>query len=73
MTLAAGLDVTPVRWRRFECLLSQEQLAAAVFASRQTIRSIELGRSTPSVSLALAIARVLDTTVEELFSAADYR
>ncbi len=73
MTLAAGYDATPVRWRRFECLLSQEELAAAVFASRQTIRSIELGRSTPSVSLALAIARVLDSTVEELFSAADLR
>ena len=73
MTLVAGYDATPVRWRRFECFLSQEELAAAVFASRQTIRSIELGRSTPSVSLALAIARVLDSTVEELFSAAELR
>lgn len=73
MTLAAGLDLTRVRWRRYECLLSQQQLAAAVFASRQTIRSIELGRSTPSVSLALAIARALDATVEELFSADDHR
>jgi putative transcriptional regulator len=73
MTLAPGPDATPVRWRRVVCLLSQEELAAAVFASRQTIRSIELGRSIPSVSLALAIARVLDSTVEDLFSAAELR
>ncbi len=73
MTLVADVDVTPMRWRRYQCLLSQEQLAAAVSASRQTIRSIELSRSTPSVTLALAIARALDATVEELFSAEEYR
>ena len=73
MTAADAFDATPMRWRRYECLLSQERLAAAVFASRQTIRSIELGRSIPSVTLALAIARVLESTVEELFSAAEHR
>jgi hypothetical protein len=31
--------------------MSQTELAAAVCASRQTIRSIELERSTPSVNL----------------------
>jgi putative transcriptional regulator len=71
--LAAPIDATPVRWRRFVCLLSQEELAASVLASRQTIRSIELGRSIPSVTLALAIARALDSTVEELFSSSDCR
>jgi putative transcriptional regulator len=48
--------------------MSQAELAAAVHASRQTIRSIELERSTPSVNLALAIARALGSTVEDLFS-----
>jgi putative transcriptional regulator len=69
MTVAARWDPTPVWWRRHECCLSQQQLAAAVCASRQTIRSLERGRSTPSVTLALAIARALDSTVEELFAA----
>ncbi len=57
-----------MRWLRHCRGLSQTELAAAVFASRQTIRSIELERSTPSVNLALAIARALGSTVEDLFS-----
>jgi putative transcriptional regulator len=48
--------------------MSQADLATAVCASRQTIRSVELERSTPSVNLALAIARALGSTVEDLFS-----
>ena len=43
------------------------ELADAVGASRATISRIELRRSIPSVSLALALARRLDATVEELF------
>ena len=35
--------------------------------SRQTINSIEKGRSLPSLPLALALARYFDTTVEEMF------
>jgi DNA-binding XRE family transcriptional regulator len=57
-----------MRWLRYCRGMSQADLAAAVSASRQTIRSIELERSTPSVSLALAIARALGSTVEDLFS-----
>ena len=67
--LVAPLDTTPIRWRRILCLLSQAELAAAVHSTPKTIRQIELGRSLPSVSLAIAIARALDTTVEELFAA----
>jgi putative transcriptional regulator len=73
MRFMAAWDATPMRLRRYQRFLSQAELAAAVSASRQTIRSIELSRSTPSVTLALAIARALDSTVEELFSAAEYR
>jgi putative transcriptional regulator len=46
---------------------SQAELAELLYVSRQTIVSIENERSIPSVTLALGIARVLDTTVEELF------
>ena len=47
--------------------LSQQQLAEMVSVSRQTIVSIERGDYSPSVKLALLLARKLETTVEELF------
>jgi putative transcriptional regulator len=47
--------------------MSQGQLAAAVDVSRQTINSIEQERYTPSLPLALALARYFETTVEEMF------
>jgi len=49
--------------------LSQGQLAAHVDVSRQTINSIEQERYTPSLPLALALARFFETTVEEMFDA----
>ena len=67
--MVAPPDATPMRWRRtYSCFLSQAELAAAVHSTPKTIRQIELGRSTPSVTLAIAIARALDATVEELFA-----
>jgi putative transcriptional regulator len=47
--------------------LSQGQLAAALDVSRQTINSIEQERYTPSLPLALSLARYFETTVEEMF------
>jgi putative transcriptional regulator len=47
--------------------LSQDELAVIVGTSRETISSLERGASTPSVTLALALAHALDATVEELF------
>jgi putative transcriptional regulator len=58
-----------VRRRRMEHGLSQGQLAAALAVSRQTINSIEQERYTPSLPLALALARFFETTVEEMFDA----
>ena len=49
--------------------LSQGQLAAAMRVSRQTINSIETDRYTPSLPLAIAIARFFGTCVEEIFHA----
>jgi len=57
-----------VRDLRSERGLSQGQLAEAMNVSRQTINSIEQERYTPSLPLALALARYFDTTVEEMFS-----
>jgi putative transcriptional regulator len=47
--------------------LSQGQLAAAMGVSRQTINSIEMGRYTPSLPLAVALARFFGSSVEEMF------
>jgi putative transcriptional regulator len=51
--------------------LSQQQLAEAVDVSRQTINSIEKERYTPSLQLAIALARFFESTVEEVFHADD--
>jgi putative transcriptional regulator len=47
--------------------LSQHELAAELGVSRQTVSSLENRRHVPSVKLALAVARALHTTVEEIF------
>jgi len=51
--------------------LSQQALAKAMQVSRQTINSIETERYTPSLPLAIALARYFDRTVEEVFDADD--
>jgi putative transcriptional regulator len=58
-----------VRELRTEQGLSQGELATAVDVSRQTINSIEQERYTPSLPLALALARYFGSTVEEMFDA----
>ena len=47
--------------------LTQEALAGMVGVSRQSIISIEKGRYSPSVTLALRLARILQVRVEEAF------
>lgn len=47
--------------------IRQEELAAALEVSRQTIGSIENGRYNPSIILAFKIARFFDMTIEEVF------
>lgn len=53
---------------RSELGLTQEELADAVGVSRQTIIAIEKGNYTPSVLLALKIARHFKVRVDEIFS-----
>lgn len=48
--------------------LNQSQLGKLVGASRQTISLIERGDYSPSIVLALKIAKVFNTNVEMLFS-----
>jgi putative transcriptional regulator len=48
--------------------ISQAELAEKMSVSRQTINSIEVERYTPSLPLAMALARFFKATVEEVFS-----
>lgn len=48
--------------------LSQGELAARADVTRQAISSIEANRYLPTTAVALQLARVLNTSVEELFS-----
>ncbi len=47
--------------------IKQEELAAALEVSRQTIGSLENGRYNPSIILAFKIARYFDVSIEEIF------
>ena len=47
--------------------ISQEELAAALEVSRQTIGSLERGRYNPSILLAFKIARYFGLTIEDIF------
>ena len=47
--------------------MTQQDLADAVAVTRQTIIAIEKGSYNPSVGLAMKLAKVLGTTVEDLF------
>lgn len=49
--------------------LSQQRLGEAMDVSRQTINSIEKERYTPSLPLAIALARYFGRPVEEVFDA----
>lgn len=47
--------------------LSQEDLAQLCNVSRQTINAIENSKYDPTLSLAFQLAKVLETTVDDLF------
>lgn len=58
-----------IRRLRFDAdEMTQQQLADQVGVSRQTIVAIEKGKYFPSLELAFRIARVFDSTVEQVFS-----
>ncbi|MBL8871313.1 MAG: helix-turn-helix transcriptional regulator [Planctomycetaceae bacterium] len=47
--------------------ITQQELADRIGVTRQTILSIEKGKYTPSVALALQLAEALSVRVEDLF------
>ena len=58
---------TRIKELRKERKLSQEERAAAVGTTRQTITSIEVGKYTASLPLAYKIARYFGLRIEDVF------
>ncbi len=59
--------VNTVYEMRVRMNMTQEELAAKVGVSRQTIIAIEKGNYVPSVFLSLKIARFFKKSVEDIF------
>ena len=60
-----------IRVARAEVRMTQQQLAEAIGVSRQTINAIESGKFVPSTVLALKMAQIFETPVEEIFMLED--
>lgn len=56
-----------VKIERIKLSMKQEQLASRTGVTRQTIGLIEKGSYNPSLQLCVAIAKVLNKTLDELF------
>ncbi len=56
-----------LRKLRAERAWSQQDLAAKLEVSRQSVNAIETGRYDPSLPLAFRIARLFETTIETIF------
>ena len=60
--------VSRLRELRTRLDMTQAEIGQAAGVTRQTIIAIEKGNYTPSILLALKLARVLKVSVEELFN-----
>jgi putative transcriptional regulator len=60
-----------VRELRLAKGLSQAELGAVLDVSRQTVNAIETGRYSPSLPLAIKLARFFGRSVEEVFHVED--
>ena len=59
---------TRIKEYREKAGLKQSELAELVSARRETIVHLENGRYNPSLKLAMDIAQVFGTTVEDIFT-----
>src|SRR6201987_610144 len=71
MTEISQPEGTRLRLARQARGLSQQQLAGVAGVPRQAVSALESGHSDPSLRVALALARALGLTVEELFGPGD--
>ncbi|CZR98580.1 MULTISPECIES: helix-turn-helix transcriptional regulator [unclassified Clostridioides] len=63
----AILMKTKIKEYREKLLMTQNELAKSVGVRRETIVHLENGKYNPSLKLAMDIAKVFNTTVENLF------
>ena len=56
-----------IREQRTERGWTQQDLAARLGVSRQTVNAIEVGKYDPSLPLAFTIARLFGAAIEEVF------
>ncbi|MGM7683476.1 helix-turn-helix transcriptional regulator [Cytobacillus sp. Hm23] len=63
--------ITRMKEYRAKHNISQSELANAVGVRRETIGNIENGKYNPSLKLAMDIAKILNATVEELYTFKD--
>ena len=61
-----------LRTLRAERRWSQADLAKELRISRQSVNAIETGKYDPSLPLAFKLARLFDTTIEDLFNESDH-
>ena len=59
---------TKLKLCRLERGMNQDELADLVNVRRETIVRLEKGLYNPSLKLAMDIARIFNTTVEDMFS-----
>ena len=62
---------TKIREYRAKTNMKQEELAALVGVRRETIGHLENGKYNPSLKLSFDIAKIFQTTIEELFEITD--
>ena len=58
---------TNIRELRESRNMSQKELGELVGVSRQSINYIEMGKTSPKITVALKIAKIFNTPVEEIF------
>ena len=63
-----GVQTSNLKSIRKAAGLTQAELAQKIQVSRQTVISMERGDYAPSVYLALRLARLLNVSVEDIFS-----
>jgi transcriptional regulator with XRE-family HTH domain len=68
LIMASRAAASTLRERRQQAGLTQAELAGRAGVSRQLVQAVEAGENTPAVDAALALARALSCTVEELFT-----
>ena len=57
-----------IRELRKQLRFRQEDLATSIGVTRQTINAIENEKYNPTLELAMKLAKLLNTTVDELFT-----